>query len=302
MSATRTSASGATAFHVINLRPRVLARRASAQRELLVARRRRVAPGHQRPLEIVAEVLERTPDVPVQDLDAWERLLDLVEQRDGVHAIPSCSATANLFGLAVFGDTLDHEALADLAALYGHQRLARLQHRHASPLEHHPALPLTTRAVRRLVAPGLAARLEIDLMTCDRVEEIDDASLRAAHALLVQGVDRSWTVPVLDSVAELRDIATHGTVVEWRHHMAMVLSAPWSAYTDRIAELAQEAGDAHAASVVATFIDLSREHAAGAGLDPLRREIGGLATAGRSLGTPAGVVATYLGGTTRRRG
>jgi hypothetical protein len=251
---------------------------------------------------VIAEVLERSAAVPVRHLDAWERLVDLLEERDEAHAVASCAAAANLFGLALFGDPADHEAVADLAALYGHHRLARLQHRHGSPLEQHPALPLTTRAVRRLVAPGLAERLAADPLTCDRVEQIGDASLRAAHALLVQGVDRTWAVPVLDSVAELADISAHGTVVEWRHHMALVLTSPWSPYTTRIAEIAQQAGDPHTAAVVAAFIDLSREQAADAGLGPSRRLTGGRGAAGRSLGAPAGAVATYLGGTTRLRG
>ncbi|MCL2543258.1 MAG: hypothetical protein FWE71_12480 [Nocardioidaceae bacterium] len=276
----RTRASGTAALHVIDLRPRAMARRATVLREQLVARRRRVAPGHQRPLEIVLDVLDRTAWVPAPDLDAWERLLDLVETHDGAHSIPAVSAASNLFGLAVFGDVLDHAALADLAEHLGGTRLARLQHRHGAPLEGHAALPLTSRAIRRMVSASLGARLAADPLTEHRADQIDHASLRAAQALLVQGTDRTWTVPVLDSPEELVDIASHGTVVEWRHHIAMVMADPWSPYTARVVDLAEQAGDSHAAAVIAVVVDLCREQAAEVGLAPLPREIGGLVAVG----------------------
>lgn len=279
MGATLTRDRGA-ALRVVDLRPRAMTRRATGLRDQLVARRRRVAPGHQRPLEIVVEVLDRTAWVPDHDLDAWERLLDMVETQDGLHAVPACAAAANLFGLAVFGDVLDHDALADLSRHLGHTRLGRLQHRHGAPLEGHPALPLTSRAIRRMFEPDLRARLAEDPITEDRAERIAHASLRAGHALLVQGVDRTWAVPVLDSPEELVDIAAHGTVVEWRHQLALVMTDPWSPYTARIVDFAEQAGRSNAAAVIAALVDLCREQAAEAGRDPLPREIGGLVAVG----------------------
>lgn len=269
-----------TSLRVVDLRPRAMTRRATVLRDQLVARRRRVAPGHQRPIEVIVEALDRTAWVPDQDLDAWERLLDLVELQSGLHAVPACAAAANLFGLAVFGDVLDHAALSDLAHALGHRRLARLQHRHGSPLEGHPALPLTSRAIRRMLAADLRQRLAEDPLTEHRAEQIDNASLRAAHALLVQGVDRTWVVPVLDSPAELVDIVSHGTVVEWRHQLALVMADPWSPYTTRIARLAEDSGKPYAAQVIASLVDLCREQAAEGGVDPLPREIGGLVAVG----------------------
>jgi hypothetical protein len=276
----RSTATRTATLHVIDLRPRSMARRATGMREQLVARRRRVAPGHHRPLEIVIEALDRTSWVPAEDLDAWERLLDFIESHDGMHAVPACAAAANLFALAVFDDVLDHAALADLSGILGHARLAKLQHRHGAPLEVHAGLPLTSRALRRMVSPDLRERLSEDPITEHRAERIGDASLRAAHALLLQGTDRSWTVPVLDSPEELIDIASEGTVVEWRHHSAMVMADPWSAYTARIVELAELAGRSYVATVIAAFVDLCREQAAEAGHDPFPREIGGLVAVG----------------------
>lgn len=83
--------------------------------------------------------------------------------------------------------------------------------------------------------------------------------MRAAHTLLVQGIDRAWTVPTLDSVEEFVDIAVHGTINEWRHHVAMIIADPWSPYVSRIIDLAQQVGTTHAAAVVTTIVDLCRE-------------------------------------------
>lgn len=265
---------------VIDLRPRAMARRATALREQLIARRRRVAPGHHRLLDIVIEALDRTAGVPDEDLDAWERLLKLVETHDGVHAVEVCAAAANLFGLAVFDDVTDHVALADLSGILGHARAATLQHRHGTSLEVHAGLPLTTRAIRCMVAPELRGRLAQDPTTEQRVDRIVDASLRAAHALLGQGNDSTWAVPVLDSPHELDDIASHGTVVEWRHHFALVSTNPWSAYTARIVEIAELAGRSDAAVVITAIVDLCRQEAAVAGRDPAPRESGGLVAVG----------------------
>jgi len=286
------------ALHVIDLRPRALARRAGAQRELLVARRRRVAPGHQRPLSIVAGVLDRASGVTGRDLDAWERLLDLLADHDGTAAIEGTAAAANLFALAVFDDVTDHEALTDLAGLLGHQRLARLQHRHGSALETHPALPVTTRAIRRLLRPDLRARLLADACPPELVAEVDAASLRGAHALLCQGVDRSWMVPVLDAPEEVLDIVRRGTVTEWRHQMALLMRDPWSAYAVRLTELAEQTGDARIASVVTGLVELSRERAT-PGTDQVRHgDSGDRPVAALGAGGPADA-ARHLGGATQ---
>jgi hypothetical protein len=272
MSTTRRDASPlAGSAQVVALRPRLMARRAAGLHRRLGARLATGPIEHQRALEVITEVLARGPRVPPVDHDAWERLLDLLEEHEHTtHVVPACAATANLLGLALFGETEDHLALADLAERLGHQRLARMQHRYGATLESDSRLPVTSDALRRMLLPDLRERLLSDPETADRVETIEDACMRAAHALLVQGVDRAWTVPRLDSVEELLDMTRLGTVVEWRHHFAMVLANAWSPYTERMVELAEEAGDAHTATVIASLIDLCREQVASARAGPTR--------------------------------
>ncbi|UMG93613.1 helix-turn-helix transcriptional regulator [Nocardioides sp. TF02-7] len=57
---------------------------------------------------------------------------------------------------------------------------------------------------------------------------------------------------------EFVDIAERGTVVEWRHHLSMVVAGPWSPYSYRLVELARELGP-HLERVVADVIELCRE-------------------------------------------
>lgn len=262
-----------------SLRPRLMARRAVDLQRRLGAQLEGSPRRHQRPLEVVTDLLARAHRAAVDDVDAWERLLDLVEKQLGAssYAIPACAATANLLALAVFGEPEDHAALTDLAASLGHERLARMQHRYGTDLESDPRLPLTSDAMRRMLLPDLRARLAVDPETRGRVAAVETACLRAAHGLLVQGVDRGWTVPRLDSVEELLDMAANGTIVEWRHHIAMVLEDAWSPYTTRIVELAQQAGRCHTASVIASIIDLCREQAASSAGNPVARDLARLA-------------------------
>ncbi|GAB4010247.1 hypothetical protein [Nocardioides ultimimeridianus] len=287
------------AHRVIDLRPHALARRASAQRELLVARRRRVAPGHQRPLTIVAEVLDRAAVVRPRDLDAWERLLDVVAERDGAHPIATTAAAANLFALAAFDDVVDHEALADLVGLLGHDRLARLQHVSSTRLDRHLALPLTTRAIRRMMAPRVGARLVADGCPREDATAVAHTALRGGHALLTQGLDPGWSVPLIDAPEEIVDIVRHGTVVEWRHHMALLVADPWSAYAARLTLLAERTGDTHIAGVVATLVELCREQTTRSGRGAPLRVIEGQLVLGGSTGVPADGSARHLGGATQ---
>ncbi|WP_182379570.1 hypothetical protein [Nocardioides sp. WS12] len=272
---------GTATSGVVQLRPRAVARRTAALRDRLLERRRGVGPYRHRLLGITGNVLGRVGRVATNDLDSWERLLLVLEEHEeNTFASPADAAAANLVALALFGDATDHAALADLAEQLGHERLARLQHRHGSRLEPHTGLPLASEAVRRLVASGLREQLVADPATSERAEAVADAGLRAAHALLSQGVDRAWTVPVLDSVEELLDIAERGTIVEWRHHLAMVIAQPWSPYTGRIVELAQDAGKSHTAAVIAALVDLCREQATSAGRREFQREIDTLVALG----------------------
>ncbi|GAA1528500.1 hypothetical protein [Nocardioides humi] len=261
MSTTR-SVTSCIAPPVVELRPRSLARRTATLRESVHVRRAADVPHEELFLAVVDGALGRTRRVRPEDLGVWARLVALLEEHaDLSHTLPACAASANLLGLALFGDIEDHAALGGLADELGHERLARLQHRYGTALETDSRLPLTTAALRRMLVPGLEVRLAAHPRTARRSEAIDHACLRAAHALLVQGVDRAWTVPTLDSVEELADIAAHGTIAEWRHHVAMVIADPWSPYTTRIVELARLSGKRHVAIVIATIIDLCREQA-----------------------------------------
>lgn len=260
---------------VVELRPRVVARRVAALRQHLV-QRRGAEPPHARLLDIIREVLDRSTDVADGDLHLWERYLGLLEEHaQHPHATAACAATANLVGLGLFAAPRDYLALADLAETLGHERLARIQHRYGVPLESHPGLQLTTEALRSMLAEGLHERLARHPLTADRLEAIDNACLRAAHALLLQGIDRDWSVPVLDSIDELVDIAENGTIVEWRHHMAMVTASAWAPYTGRLVEIAAESGHAHSAAVIAAIIDLCRDKAAAEG-DPVAHDMASL--------------------------
>jgi len=235
---------------VVTLRPRSLARRAEALRADLHAGRTTAGPAEEVLLDILDGALARTERVAPGSLDAWARMVALLEEhRELSPTLPALAAVANLVALALLGDGEDHVALSRLAAELGHERLARLQHRYGTALETDARLPVSSQAVRRMLGPG-------------RPRRPSAPALRAAHALLVQGVDRSWTVPRLESVEELVDIAVHGTITEWRHHVAMVIADPWSPYPNRLVELARQAGGADIARVVSAIVALCREQAA----------------------------------------
>jgi len=244
---------------VVALRPRSLARRAAALRERVGVRRAAGVPHEELLLEVVDGVLARTHRVSAGDLDVWARLVALAEEHADISpTLPACATAANLVGLAVFGDDRDVAALVGLVDELGPERVARLQHRYGGALETDSRLPLTTAALRRMLASGPLGRRSTDAA---HGPAFGDTCLRAAHALLVQGVDRAWTVPTLESVEELVDITTHGTVNEWRHHVAMLMSEPWSAYSDRLLELARRCADPSSASVVRAVVELCRDQA-----------------------------------------
>ena len=300
---TRTAAAARPTTAVVELRPGITVR-AQRAAELYAAfvTRRTAEPHHEPMLDVVVDVLARADRVAGSGHStygtSWDRMLRLLgEQQEAQHATPTLAATANLVGLALFGDPLDHAALADLAEVLGHDRLARIQHRHGQQLEADPSLPITTRAVRRMLAEGLRERLLADPVTAARAEVVDDASLRAAHALLLQGIDRSCPAPTVESVDEFLDVAAHGTVTEWRHLMALATESAWSPYAVRLAELAQDAGHQHAASVIAALIDLCREQQQEAERATVAREIGRLVALS---GVPEGEFAAWMGTTASR--
>ncbi|HWJ83615.1 MAG TPA: hypothetical protein VNS55_15355 [Nocardioides sp.] len=243
-------------------------------------------------VDIVGDVLARAERVlgletaPAAHRTARARLGRMVaDQRDraadpGVAA--ACAATANLVGLGVLGDTADLIATSELAGLLGHERLARLQHRHGWQLESDPTLPVATAAVRTLLGEEVR----------DRADAVADTCLRAAYALLRQGVDPTRVAPPLESLEEYVDLAEDGTITEWRQLLAMVLESPWSPETQQLVELAAASGRPHAASVVAALVDLCRAEQEQAERDEVAREVGRLV---RSSGVPADELAGRAG-------
>ncbi|TQK69623.1 hypothetical protein [Nocardioides sp. SLBN-35] len=249
---------------VVPLRPRSLARRAAVLQDHMRVRRAVGVPHEELFLDVIDDALARTRGVASEDHDVWARLIALVEEHEDIsHTLPACAATANLVGLALFDGIEDHTALTALADELGHVRLARLQHRYGTALETDSRLPVTTAAMRRMLVPGVGRRHHRHARTT-ALDAFDDTRLRAAHALLVQGVDRAWTVPMLDSVEELVDIVAHGTINEWRHHVAMIIADPWSAYPGRIIDLARQVGTTHATAVVTTIVEMCRDQHLGA--------------------------------------
>ncbi|GAA3802067.1 hypothetical protein [Nocardioides panacisoli] len=264
--------------------------------------RRASEPQHERLLDVVIGVLARADRVVGAGhgahVIAWERLLGLLEElSDARRSTATCAVSANLVGLAVYDDPADHADLADLVQLLGHGPLARLQHRHGRRLEGDASLPVATAVIRRLLAEGLRERLAAAPATGARFDIIDNVGIRAAHALLQQGVDRSCPAPPVESVEELLDIAENGTIGEWRHLVGLASESAWSPYAVRVADLAREAGFEHAAAMIAALLDLCREQQREAERDTVAREIGRLVALS---GVPEPEFAAWMGTTPER--
>ena len=98
-------------------------------------------------------MLARADRVSEADSREWGRFLGLVERhRQNPKASLNCGVLANLVGLAAFGDDADFVTLAELTCLLGVERVATVQHRAARFIEPDPTFPITTVALRRMVA------------------------------------------------------------------------------------------------------------------------------------------------------
>ena len=103
--------------------------------------------------QMVAAVLARADRVPAADVREWNRFLGLVERhRQNPKASLNCGVLANLVGIAAFGDDADFVTLVELTSLLGVERVAAVQHRAARFVEPDPTYPITTIALRRMVA------------------------------------------------------------------------------------------------------------------------------------------------------
>jgi len=196
---------------------------------------------------MVAGVLDRAHRVADQDLREWNRFLNLLERhRDNPRAALNCAVLANLVGIAAFGDSVDFVTLDELTCLIGGERVAAVQHRSARFIEPDPTYPITTVALRRMIA----ASLHPDA----------GSSLDSAIALLLEGIDPDQHLPVIRNQSELLGLADGGSVLEWRYHLAMIAASPWSPYSQHIVELANTADRPLVAALVARFTDVCREH------------------------------------------
>ncbi|WP_322937817.1 helix-turn-helix domain-containing protein [Nocardioides bizhenqiangii] len=196
---------------------------------------------------MVAAVLARSDRVPDTHCREWNRFLSLVERhRQNPKASLNCGVLANLVGIAAFGDDPDFVTLTELGCLLGVERLAAVQHRAARFIEPNPTFPITTIALRRMVAasPHPVAG------------PIHDSTI----ALLLEGVDLDLHLPVIRTEAELVGVVDGGSVLEWRHHLAMIAATPWSPYSRLLVDLARQAARPEVAEVVDRFTEMCREH------------------------------------------
>lgn len=186
----------------------------------------------------VAAVLARADRVIEADARVWVRLLTILDRhRVNEKAELNCAVLSNLVGTAFFGDAEDLLALLELSDEFGTGRIVTVQHRAARFIEPDPTYPLTTRAVRRMVAspPTTAA-----------------GCLDVAVALLLEGIDPEASLPVIRTERELVGLVD-GSILEWRHHLAMVAASPWSPYARHLHDLAEQAGRPLVATVIEHF-------------------------------------------------
>jgi hypothetical protein len=195
---------------------------------------------------MVAAVLARADRVPATDLREWDRFLALLERhRDNPKAALNCGVLANLVGIAAFGEDSDFVTLAELTALIGVERVAALQHRSARFIEPDPTFPITTIALRRMVAAS--------------PHPVAGPVLRSVIALLQEGIDLDLRLPVIRTRAELVGLVGTGSILEWRHHLAMIAGSPWSPYPSHLIRLSRQAELPHVAEVIDRFTEVCRE-------------------------------------------
>ncbi|KAA1419244.1 helix-turn-helix domain-containing protein [Nocardioides humilatus] len=239
----------------------------------------------------VASVLARADRVEPVDHPEWERFLGLLDRhRTNAKAAINCGVLANLVGIAAFGDATDFLALADLSDRLGADRLAAIQHRAARFIEPDATFPLTTIAITRMIGSSghPAAR----------------GSLDSAVKLLATGVDPDRYLPVIRTPAELLGLVDGGSVLEWRHHLAVIAASPWSPYARHLGDLAGQIARPQAAEVIDRFTELCREQNKEAEREQVANEVRRLvAESGATqrqfaqwVGTSASRLSTYVSG------
>ena len=192
----------------------------------------------------MSSVLARAERIEEGDGPEWSRLLGILDRhRANPRAELNCAVLANLIGIALLGDPDDLAELADLTDDFGGARVAAVQHRAARFVEPDPTYPVTTRAVRRMVGGAPSQR----------------GSLESAVSLLLEGIDPEASLPVVRTVGELVGLVDGGSVLEWRHHLAMIAASPWSPYSRHLGDLATQASLPAVAALVAQFTEVCRQ-------------------------------------------
>ena len=241
---------------------------------------------------MVAAVLSRADRVPPTDAREWSRFLGLIERhRQNPNAALNCSVLANLVGIAVFGDEADFDALSELTGLLGVERVAAVQHRAARFIEPDLTFPLTTSALRRMVAAP--------------PHRGSGTIIESTVALLLEGVDLDRVLPVIRTRAELLGVVDGGTVLEWRHHFAVIAVNPWSPYSRHLVDLAQQAARPQVVAVIDRFTEVCREHNKEREREQVAREVRRIVYASGTtqrdfahwIGTSPSRLSTYISGT-----
>lgn len=241
---------------------------------------------------MVAAVLDRGDRVAEADLREWNRFLNLLARhRRNPKAALNCAVLANLVGIAAFGDNADFVTLEELTCLLGAERVAAVQHRSARFVEPDLTYPITTIALRRMVAASPAASV--------------DASIASAVALLLEGLNPDQYLPVIRTQAELLGVVDGGSVLEWRHHLAMIAASPWSPYSRHLVELATEASRPGVATVLEQVTEVCREQNKEREREQVAEEVRRLVSSSgvtqrqfaQWVGTSPSRLSTYISGT-----
>lgn len=239
----------------------------------------------------VVTALSRAERVGPEDAATWDRFVGILDrQRSRPRTAITCGVLANLVGIATFGDAADFVVLTDLSARLGATRLAAVQHRTARFVEPDPSFPVTTRALHRMVVAS--------------AHPVASGSLDSAVTLLAEGVDADAFLPVIRTAAELRGLVEGGSVLEWRHHLAMIAASPWSPYSRHLVALAIAIERPLAGEVIERYTDLSRDRLKESEREQVAGEVRRLAHASgvsqaqfaQWIGTSASRLSTYVSG------
>jgi transcriptional regulator with XRE-family HTH domain len=131
------------------------------------------------------------------------------------------------------------------------------------------------------------------------------AHVDAAVALLHVGIDPDEFLPVITTQTQLLGVVDGGSVLEWRHHLSMIVASPWSPYARHLVDLAAAIGRSEVAAVVEGFTELCRDHNKEHEREQVAEEVRRLISASgitqrefaKWVGTSPSRLSTYVSGT-----